>query len=845
MKPPKAPTINEEIGMLENQSSMKPLKKKSTSQSRIEYLSGLSLRTKLIISNLTITIIVILSLGSFIYFSSNRTNTYLTDQYQTSILQQIESNLTEVVQREAQTQDGFFANVKNNLSLIGKTTEILFSQENKLGSGSYWNAKDSLTMLPQGSWDNANSEVGSIFIPSFSSLNTGLIREINTLKQLDYSIPTVLQNNPDVVAIYFGGSAGETLYYPNVDLANIVPADFNVTTRPWFTSASSQDNLGRNPVWSTPYLDAALNGLVITNSLPIYDFQDVIAIDVKLNNISTMASKIKIGQTGYAFIIDKKGRIIAMPPEGYSDFGFSPEEIASGESINQTILEKVTLSIFPALAEMAAGRNDINIITLNNSDHYLAYHYIPSVQYSLGVVVPVNEMQAPFIQTSETLVIQNRQTIINVAILIITVLTLSLLATIFIGNTLTIPLVQLTQTARKISEGDLEAKANITSRDEVGILSETINTMTHTLQGMITFLEDRVEERTKDLQKRASQLETIAEVAREIASIKDSDMLCPSITSLISKKFGYYHCGIFLTDENNKYQELRAASSDGGKLMLSRGHKLHMDDNSIVGYTALLGEPRIALDVGTDKVFFNNPDLPETRSEMALPLKIRNDVIGVLDVQSNETGAFLQDDAKTLGTLADQIAIAIQNTRLFDDSRRSLEESKKTFKRYISHEWQEYPEQLKNEGYIFDGNQTIPWEKTNPDSKKAPDSIDNIVHAEKHHISPDATLAIPMQIRDQIIGMIEIHANDEHRKWTQEEISLMAAAAERAAIALETARLLDVTQKKAAKEQVITNITSKIGASVDIQNILRTAVEELGHIITESDVEIYLQAENK
>jgi GAF domain-containing protein/HAMP domain-containing protein len=833
--------------MDENQSKNKPLSNKTLSQTGTNYLSGLSFRNKLIIGNLIITIVIIIALGSFIYLSTNKTNNYLEDQYQASILQQIESNLTDIVQREALTQNEFFLNIKNNISLIGKTTQILLSQEEKLGIGSYWNAKDSLSNLPQGSWDNANTDAGSVFIPSFSPLSRILISEINTLKQLDYSIPTILQDNSDIVAIYFGGLEGETLYYPNVDFANIVPGDFNVTTRPWFLAASNSENPNRNSVWSIPYLDAAINGLVITNSLPIYDDQDrfrgVVAFDVKLNNIAAMASKIQVGRSGYAFIIDKKGRIIAMPPSGYSDFGFTPEDIAFGDTINQTILEKVPLSAFPALAEMSTGRNDINIITLNNIDYYLAYHYIPSVQYNLGILVPVNEMQAPYIQTSEFIIKQNQQTILNTVIIILSVLTLSLLATIFIGNTLTIPLIQLTQTANKISAGDFNAKADISSRDEIGILSETINSMTSNLQGMLTTLEDRVEARTSDLNKKASQLEAVAEVARDIASIQDIDMLLPFITRLISRKFGYYHCGIFLSDDKNENQVLKAASSYGGKVMLSRGHKLRLNENSIVGYTALLGEPRIAMDVGEDQVFFNNPDLPETRSEMALPLKIGKDVIGVLDVQSIEAGVFLQDDIHTLGTLADQISIAIQNTRLLAISRLSLDESRETFRRYISHEWKEYPDQLLHSGYVFDGIQLTPWDKPITDPSEDLSSPNSIPKPEELRFTSDATYSIPLQIRDQIIGIIEIQPNNIDRKWTQEEISLMKAAAERAAIGLENARLLDVTQKKAAKEQVITNITSKIGTSIGIQNILKTAVEELGQIISGSNVAIILEEE--
>jgi GAF domain-containing protein len=141
-------------------------------------------------------------------------------------------------------------------------------------------------------------------------------------------------------------------------------------------------------------------------------------------------------------------------------------------------------------------------------------------------------------------------------------------------------------------------------------------------------LEQRVVQRTAELERRAGQLQAISNVARSIASVQNMDELLPAITQLVGEKFGYYHAGIFLLDENQEYALLRASNSEGGKRMLERQHKLKLDTNSIVGYTTLRGDSRIALDVGADAVFFNNPDLPDTRSEMALPLRVGGNVIG-------------------------------------------------------------------------------------------------------------------------------------------------------------------------------------------------------------------------
>ena len=165
--------------------------------------------------------------------------------------------------------------------------------------------------------------------------------------------------------------------------------------------------------------------------------------------------------------------------------------------------------------------------------------------------------------------------------------------------------------------------------------------------------------------RRATQLAVASEVARDAAAILDVEQLLDETVRLISERFGFYHAGVFLLDDKREYAVLHAASSDGGRRMLERRHKLKVGEVGIVGFVIGTGEPRIALDVGKDAVHFANPDLPDTRSEIALPLAVRGQVIGVLDVQSTEVGAFTEGDVATLQTMADQLAVAIESARLY------------------------------------------------------------------------------------------------------------------------------------------------------------------------------------
>jgi GAF domain-containing protein len=340
-------------------------------------------------------------------------------------------------------------------------------------------------------------------------------------------------------------------------------------------------------------------------------------------------------------------------------------------------------------------------------------------------------------------------------------------------------------------------------------------------------LEQRVEERTSELKKRAAQLEAVSSVARTIASVQDVDTLLPDISKLVSQQFGFYHVGIFLMDEAHDFAILRAANSEGGQRMMNRHHQLPVDPNSVVGHSISSGEPRTALDVGVDSVYFDNPDLPATRSEMALPLRAAGQVIGALDVQSTETNAFAQEDIFVLATLADQITVAIENARLFGEARKALSESKTALEKYTRHQWRNFANQAGHTGFIFDGKQVTPLdnqirrEHTGTVSRTGSLSLDKA----------SATIAVPIKLRGQTIGVLDVRSKKGEREWTRDEIALLEAAAERAALALENARLVESAERRASRERAIGEISTRIGAVSGVESILQTAVEELGRKI--------------
>jgi len=358
-------------------------------------------------------------------------------------------------------------------------------------------------------------------------------------------------------------------------------------------------------------------------------------------------------------------------------------------------------------------------------------------------------------------------------------------------------------------------------------------------------LEDRISSRTAELEmanqrneRRARQFEAIAQVAHATTSIQDEDTLLFRLALVISEQFGFYHVGIFLLDDQRENAVLRASNSEGGRRMLARRHSLKVGQIGIVGHVASSGNPRIALDVEADAAFKDNPDLPETRSELALPLKDVGQIIGVLDVQSTESNAFLPEDTETLYTLADQVAIAIQNARSHEATHRLLEEAQRTSESYLKEAWRLLQTQEKRIGYLISDNTLKPLEKfiDHPYINRVISQGEPLVQN-----GETGTLAVPIHLRGEVVGVLDIRVPTGH-DWDPDEVDIAKAVADRLSLALESAILLRTTQRRAEIERLTADISGKIGASVNMRNVLQTAVEELGRVLPGSEVVIQFQS---
>jgi GAF domain-containing protein len=384
-----------------------------------------------------------------------------------------------------------------------------------------------------------------------------------------------------------------------------------------------------------------------------------------------------------------------------------------------------------------------------------------------------------------------------------------------------------------ISKAEENEQAEIKANKELIQLQESLEQQvrerTVELESRGTELESALEQ----IQRRSTQFEALAQVAQSITLIRDIQELLPTIATVVAEKYGFYHVGVFLIDEANEFAVLTATNSEGGRKMLERNHRLKVGEQGIVGSVTGTGIPRIALDVGADAVFFNNPDLPETHSEMALPLQAGDKVIGALDVQSTESGAFTDEDVQTLSLLADQVSLAIENARLFENSNRTLSDLQTLMRQSTQNAWKAFSQKQNLIGYRYNATGAAPL-------KEAVKLTETEKGKTKAARTESGSYVVPIVLRGEIIGNLVVQSPTGD-KWNADQQDIIKAVADRVALSAENARLFEETTQRAERERLVSEITGKIRSHTDPNAMLETAKNELKSALGASRVEIIPQ----
>jgi GAF domain-containing protein len=327
-------------------------------------------------------------------------------------------------------------------------------------------------------------------------------------------------------------------------------------------------------------------------------------------------------------------------------------------------------------------------------------------------------------------------------------------------------------------------------------------------------LENHVDLRASDIQRTLTQVKTAAEISSTISQISDPDSLFQQVVDLIQTRMGLYYVGLFRVDEFRQYAVLGAGTGEAGQTMLLHNHRLQIGAASMIGWCIANRQPRIALDVGEEAVRFNNPLLPRTRSELALPILSHGEAVGALTVQSEQPEAFDQNDIIVLQGIADGLAAAIENTRLVAELKQNLDELRSLNRNYLTQAWTEVIEEK--------GAGTFYYENPGPGSTgKIP-------------------VEIPIVLREQTIAHLTLEIDET--RLSADEMSFLDAIATQTALALENARLVQETERRVVQELKLNEMSARFSRSNDIETILKAVVEELGQLPSVSEVSVELVA---
>jgi GAF domain-containing protein/HAMP domain-containing protein len=452
-------------------------------------------------------------------------------------------------------------------------------------------------------------------------------------------------------------------------------------------------------------------------------------------------------------------------------------------------------------------------------------------------------------------------------------------AALFLSRSIAEPLAGLAQTATEIvARADAGVAGGIPSsdvyaagerEDEIGTLARAFDSMTHQLRDLIAGLERRVQERTQELDRRSRYLEAAGELGRTASSILNADELMHQVVESIRDRFDLYYVGLFLVDQTPALRgpqwAVLQANAGAPSALPALGGRLPIGSGSMIGWCIANGVARVALEAGQDAERLAEPELPDTRSEAALPLRSRGEVIGALTVQHTAPGAFDPAVVAVLQTMADQVAVALDNARLFAERQEALEAAQRAYGE-LSHEaWLDILQARPAVAFRSDESGVVPvsvapvgadqWSSTLAGTQITPEAEQALrtgrtVQAVGPSERTDSragdsgagdsgagdsdgkrTLAVPIKVRGEVVGVLDTYKPAATGDWTADEIALLEAIAEQLDPALESARLYQDTQRRAAREQAIRLITDRMRRAVDVEAVVQNTLVELARAL--------------
>lgn len=723
---------------------------------------------------LILLIISVVSIAVLVYFS---VNTILSagesaQQASTEVLrEQSKSYLLQLTEGFANNFDIQIEQVRDDARVLGDISSDLFSNPEAYNRDAHWLAADHMFVADGGQYMNIGDDLSSVFVPSSVKVTDELDAIIEQSAYLDDEFASVLQSNPNTVAVYLITKEDITRYYPNIILGEIVPPDYSPAADIFFQIGTPENNRNREVVWTPVYDDPADQGFLVSAIAPIYsdeyEFLGVIGIDLSLSELTETVQNAQIATSGYLFLVDSDGRILALPDQGkYDLFGVKIDtDLYSDDSSN------LVHGFSPIIQRMVGGENGFQVLNFGDEEIFVAFAPLEGTGWSLASVTRADEMLRAGVELQEQLGIESRnlirQQIVPYALAI---LIATLLLGWFLTNQMVSPIRDLAADAERIGLGDWNVYLRVDRQDEIGILASALDKMRDQLREAFRGLEIRVAQRTGDL-------ELATEVGQSLSLLQDQETMLTEAVEMIRERFDLYYTQIYLLDAERNSLVLRAGTGDTGRTLLGQGHRLPLDISSLNGTAAVERRAVIVQNTEQSLIHKPNPLLPETRSEMVVPLIAGENVLGVLDMQSSQPGALNEDNLPAFDVLASQLAIAIINTNLFDQIEKAQSELVGQAQRLSRQGWGEFldgierPEVL---GYTYDKSNTV----------LSSEPIDGL--------GAERALMKPIQIMGQTVGTFRFEGS---QTWSDKDAELVASVSEQLSQQIENLRLLSESER--------------------------------------------------
>lgn len=459
-------------------------------------------------------------------------------------------------------------------------------------------------------------------------------------------LTSILRHNADTSRAVLLDTSGQSLMaYPS-------NPSFTPAAGQHIEQALAQSNSGYSLI-----LNVAANQPQLMVMTPLFGpgniRQGTLLLQTDLKFLQEILTTKKHEMSGYVYLLDRTQNMLIYTENGALVIDPSAQSLITNlmaDNTRRTSIwsQIVRQSVYTGLS----GRQVLRQVTA-----------VPIINADLVVEIPLSEAYSPILSMIGTM-----------SLILLIAIAGAIGMGVYFSREVSAPLNQLATAAAQISEGNLDVHLPVYSRNELGLLAITFNHMITQFKEMVNNLEKSVQERTSTINRRSLQIQAAAETARDATAAYGLTELLERAVNLVPSRFGYYHAGIFLVDEGNEYAVLRAATGPIGQAMLQRKHRLRIGKEGIVGRVVQTGQAYITSDINQDTVYWSNPLLPETRSEMALPLKVGDHVIGAMNVQSKDVAAFEKEDITILQILTDQLAVAIEKVHLFEKTQAMLTE---------------------------------------------------------------------------------------------------------------------------------------------------------------------------